>query len=48
MNLLTRLAVGTAGLEQWIVLAVTGAVIALLGYATQWYAERISRISHTG
>jgi ABC-2 type transport system permease protein len=48
MNLLTRLAVGTAGAEQWIVLAVTLAIIALLGYATQKYAERISRISHSG
>jgi hypothetical protein len=48
MNLLTRLAVGTAGAEQWVVLAATLAVIVVLGYATQIYAERISRISHTG
>jgi len=48
MNLLTRLAVGTAGAEQWGVLAVTLAVIAVLGYVTQKYAERISRSSHTG
>ncbi|MDD4137405.1 MAG: ABC transporter permease [Methanoregula sp.] len=48
MNLLTRLAVGTAGAEQWIVFAVILAVIAVLGYATQKYAERISRINHTG
>ncbi|MDD1690969.1 MAG: ABC transporter permease [Methanoregula sp.] len=48
MNLLTRLAVGTAGAEQWVVLAAVLAVIAVLGYATQRYAERISRINHTG
>jgi ABC-2 type transport system permease protein len=48
MNLLTRLAVGTAGAEQWAVLAAVLAVAGLLGYATQKYAERISRISHTG
>jgi ABC-2 type transport system permease protein len=48
MNLLTRLAVGTAGAEQWVVLAVTLAVIAVLGFATQKYAENISRINHTG
>ena len=48
MNLLTRLAVGTAGAEQWVVLAATLAVIVVLGYATQKYAERISRLSHTG
>jgi ABC-type Na+ efflux pump permease subunit len=48
MNLLTRLAVGTAGAEQWVVLAATLAFIAVLGYATQKYAEKISRISHTG
>ena len=48
MNLLTRLAVGTAGAEQWIVFAVILAVIAVLGYVTQKYAERISRINHTG
>ena len=48
MNLLTRLAVGTAGAEQWAVLAGVLAVAVVLGYATQKYAERISRISHTG
>jgi ABC-2 type transport system permease protein len=48
MNLLTRLAVGTAGPEQWIVLAAAIAVIAVLAYATQKYAERISRLSHSG
>jgi len=48
MNLLTRLAVGTAGAEQWVVLAETLAIIAVLGYATQKYAERISRTSHSG
>ncbi len=35
MNLLTRLAVGTAGPEQWAVLAAVTGAVALLGYATQ-------------
>jgi ABC-type Na+ efflux pump permease subunit len=48
MNLLTRLAVGTAGAEQWAVLAAVLAVTGVLAYATQRYAERISRISYTG
>jgi len=48
MNLLTRLAVGTAGPEQWIVLAATIAIIAALAWTTQKYAERISRMSHSG
>jgi len=48
MNLLTRLAVGTAGPEQWVVLAATIAVIAVLAYATHRYAERISHLNHAG
>ncbi|MGB7789458.1 ABC transporter permease [Methanoregula sp.] len=48
MNQLTRLAVGTAGPEQWAVLAATIAIIVVLAYATQRYAERISRKSHSG
>ena len=48
LNLLTRLAVGTAGAEQWAVLGAVLAIAVILGYATQRYAERISRINHTG
>lgn len=48
MNLLTRLAVGTAGPEQWIVLAAVAGAVVLLAYVLQQYARRISRISHTG
>ncbi len=48
LNLLTRLAVGTAGMEQWLVLAVTGIIVLLLGYVTHWYAEKISLQRHTG
>jgi ABC-type Na+ efflux pump permease subunit len=48
LNLLTRLAVGTAGPEQWIVLGVTGAVIILLGYVTQKYAEQMGKSHHSG
>lgn len=48
LNLLTRLAVGTAGFEQWAVLGVTGAIIIILGAATHGYAERVGRLQHTG
>jgi ABC-type Na+ efflux pump permease subunit len=47
LNLLTRLAVGTAGMEQWLILGTTIAVIFLLVLLTEKYAERISK-SHTG
>ncbi len=48
LNLLTRLAVGTAGPEQWLVLAATGSVIIILGYLTQKYAERGGKSHHAG
>jgi ABC-2 type transport system permease protein len=48
LNLLTRLAVGTAGLDQWIMLGVTGVIILLLGALTHWYAERIGRTHQSG
>ncbi len=48
LNLLARLAVGTAGAEQWLVLAVTGAIVIALGYATHKFAERVGRIRTTG
>jgi ABC-type Na+ efflux pump permease subunit len=48
LNLLTRLAVGTAGMEQWIVLAGVVAIGAFLCLATQWYAEKVGREHHTG
>lgn len=47
-NLLTRLAVGTAGMEQWIVLAGVIAIGAILSIATQQYAEKIVQQHHTG
>jgi len=40
LYILTRLAVGTAGPLQWFVLGVPGAVIIILGYVTQKYADR--------
>jgi len=43
LNLLARLAVGTAGAEQWLVLGVVLAIVAALCYATQKYAEAIAR-----
>ncbi|MEI7856342.1 MAG: hypothetical protein WCH85_02445 [Methanomicrobiales archaeon] len=48
LNLLTRLAVGTAGPEQWIVLGATVVIIIVLGYLTQKYAERVGKSHHTG
>ena len=48
LNLLTRLAVGTAGPEQWLVLVATGGIIIILGYLTQKYAERVGKSHHTG
>jgi ABC-2 type transport system permease protein len=48
LNLLARLAVGTAGAEQWIVLGVTLAVILGLGYLTHRYAETIGKSHHAG
>jgi ABC-2 type transport system permease protein len=48
LNLLTRLAVGTAGPEQWLVLTATGCIIVVLGYVTQKYAERVGRSHHAG
>ncbi len=48
LNLLTRLAVGTAGHEQWLVLAATVGIIIILGYVTQKYAEKVGKSHHTG
>jgi ABC-2 type transport system permease protein len=48
LNLLTRLAVGTAGPEQWLVLAATGGIIVVLGFLTQKYAERVGKSHQTG
>jgi len=48
LNILTRLAVGTAGMEQWVVLAGVIAIGAALSVATQLYAEKIGREHHTG
>lgn len=48
LNLLTRLAVGTAGREQWIVLGTTMAIILGLGYVTHRYAEIVGKSHHSG
>ena len=48
LNLLTRLAVGTAGREQWLVLGVTFGIILILSYVTHWYAEKIAKTHQTG
>jgi ABC-type Na+ efflux pump permease subunit len=47
LNLITRLAVGTAGMEQWLLLGMTMLVIFVLALLTQWYAERISKTHKT-
>jgi ABC-type Na+ efflux pump permease subunit len=48
LNLLTRLAIGTAGMEQWIVLGVTVVLLLALGYVTHRYAEIVGRSHHSG
>ncbi len=48
LNLLTRLAVGTAGMEQWLILLVTCVTIIVLGYLTHHYAEHIGRRHQAG
>jgi ABC-2 type transport system permease protein len=48
LNLLTRLAVGTAGGDQWIVLGITLAIVVVLSFITQWYAEKIGKTHQTG
>jgi ABC-2 type transport system permease protein len=48
LNLLTRLSVGTAGPEQWLVLGLTLAAILGLGFLTQKYADRIGMSHHSG
>jgi ABC-type Na+ efflux pump permease subunit len=41
LNLVTRLAVGTAGVEQWIVLGMVWVAVLILGYILQKYAGQI-------
>ncbi len=48
LNLLTRLAVGTAAGEQWLVLGITLAIVIVLSFITQWYAEKIGKTHQTG
>jgi ABC-2 type transport system permease protein len=48
LNLITRLAVGTAGIEQWIVLGTTLIIIIGLGFLMHGYAERIWRTHQSG
>jgi len=46
LNLLTKLAVGTAGVEQWFVLASVILISIFLSISTQWYANRVGRDHH--
>lgn len=48
LNLLTRLAVGTAGGEQWIVLGGTIVIILALGFVTHKYSEIVGKSHHSG
>jgi ABC-type Na+ efflux pump permease subunit len=41
LNLVARLSVGMAGVEQWIVLCAVGLTVLALGYSMQKYADRI-------
>lgn len=48
LNILTRLAVGTAGMEQWIVLGTTLVIIIGLSFLMHWYAEKVGRAHQSG
>jgi ABC-2 type transport system permease protein len=48
LNLLTRLAIGTAGREQWLILGATLLLAVALSYLTQRYAERTGKAHHAG
>jgi ABC-2 type transport system permease protein len=48
LNLMSRLAVGTAGVEQWIVLGGIMVIILALGFVTHTYAEIIGKSHHSG
>ncbi|MFA4877265.1 MAG: ABC transporter permease [Methanoregula sp.] len=48
LNLLTRLAVGSAGMEQWMLLGATVVVVILLGYLLERYARRVNRQNTSG
>lgn len=48
LNLLTKLAVGTAGMEQWLVLGVILLMAAGLGGVLHWYAERTGTVRQAG
>ena len=47
LNILTQLAVGTAGMTQWVVLGVSILACIVLSYVTFRYAERVGREHHT-
>ena len=48
LNLIARLSVGTAGVEQWIVLGAAMLAVSALGYVMQKYAGRAGRDLHAG
>lgn len=46
LNILTRLAVGISGMDQWGVLGMTIIVAGLLAFVMHWYAGKIGREHH--
>jgi len=48
LNIIARLAVGTAGTTAWIALAAAGVAALLLGWYLQRYAQNAQRKLHTG
>jgi ABC-type Na+ efflux pump permease subunit len=48
LNLIARLSVGTAGVEQWIVLGAVILAVSALGYVMQKYTGRAGRDLHAG
>ncbi len=48
LNLIARLSVGMAGVEQWIVLFVVSLAVFAVGYGMQKYAGRVGKQLHSG
>ena len=46
LNLITRLAVGTAGMDQWLILGTAVIATLTLGYVTHRYAEKTGQEHH--
>jgi ABC-2 type transport system permease protein len=48
LNLVARIATGSAGLDQWVILGIVGLVALFLSMVVYWYTIRASRTALTG